>query len=840
MIGWMLTGKNISAEIGAFLDKLGIKDHKILILNAGDITYTVEQGLTAKLWYRGEAIDPPDFFLVLMVDSEGEELYALARQLTELGSLSYNSMEAKQIAKSKIATYQLLAKAGLPIPKTFVFSGNADKAFLIKELGLPMVIKPDDGCGGKGVELINTEDELEEALERVRQSPQLMLVQEYVATSRGRDVRVMTVAHEPVFAACRKASNPDEFRSNISAGGHREDFEMTEEVKILSHKVSKAIGLNYAGIDLMFGRDGFVVGEVNSSPGYRPWINKIDIFSILLNGISDELKRRPYPYWKFTRLMDRARDEQLAAVMMQMSDDDFFKAEAALMENCERVQETVLSEMLAASADTEFGRRYGFSEIKSVREYRAKVPLSEWADYRDDAKRLENGEADILFPGGAEFFYRTSGTTDTYKQVPESGRSSICRGAITRSRLARLFRYLPDGKLHKALVLTNKSVADTTEAGIHVGSASGHSLGTLGAKFIPLLAVPVTLVDHYSGDDLLYMTLRCALTHERMTCIGCNNALSFVNMAEFGALHADELISDIRSGLCGRAIPDELADEMHKYLAPNPERADFLERLNRENRFHPLHYWSDISLGCFWLGGSLATYVERAKRYLPTDIHLLDVGYGASEIKINIPMRDGTAAGALATFCGFFEFIPEEGGEPLLAHEVKEGQNYELVVTTYSGLYRYRMKDLVHVDGFTGDTPNIYFVSTLTDMANLAMEKLSGNMLSDALRKTLDANGLSLRAVRIYPDAVTMSYHICIELENPEKAPPDLESVIEQGLQERLIRYKIFRQTDLKEAKLHLMKRGWGEHLVQKYTKNSSSSAQVKVPVVTNTMPEDF
>ena len=72
------------------------------------------------------------------------------------------------------------------------------------------------------------------------------------------------------------------------------------------------------------------------------------------------------------------------------------------------------------------------------------------------------------------------------------------------------------------------------------------------------------------------------------------------------------------------------------------------------------------------------------------------------------------------------------------------------------------------------------------------------------------------------------------------KAPSELESIIEQGLQELLVRYKTFRQTDLKRAKLHLMKKGWGDRLMQKYTKNSASSVQIKIPVVAKHMPEDI
>ena len=160
---------------------------------------------------------------------------------------------------SKIATYQVLAKEGLPIIKTVVFRKNMDKELLKKQIGLPMIIKPDDGFGGEGVELIQTEEELDTALERVKESDARFLVQKYVSTSKGRDIRVLTIGFEAVFAAQRKASDPNEFRSNLHMGGTAEEYPLTDEMKDICGRAAKAIGLRMAGIDLLFGENGFVI-----------------------------------------------------------------------------------------------------------------------------------------------------------------------------------------------------------------------------------------------------------------------------------------------------------------------------------------------------------------------------------------------------------------------------------------------------------------------------------------------------------------------------------------------------------------------------------------------------
>lgn len=237
-------------------------------------------------------------------------------------------------------------------------------------------------------------------------------------------------------------------------------------------------------------------------------------------------------------------------------------------------------------------------------------------------------------------------------------------------------------------------------------------------------------------------------------------------------------------------------------------------------------------------GGSVGVYVDSVRPLLPEGTRYVDVGYGASEAKINIPMKPGTPAGALAVFSSFFEFIPEEGGEPLLAHELEDGKNYELVLTTNAGLYRYRLKDLVHVDGFTGTTPNLYFLTKLADVANLAQEKIPGAMLLEAILDTAAKAGNPCRMAQVYPDPDSASYVLCMET---EKIPEDLaafEKRMDDGLRSRLIQYDTYRGKLLNPCRVVLMKAGWTGEQMKKYAKGNATAAQVKAPVVIGEMPE--
>ncbi len=289
MKGWFLTNGKFEGEVGRLLKNIDLMGHTLEIINCQDISFCIDGGLPAKIWRNGETVTPPDFFYI--VDSDGEHgvVFPLARQLEQLGSFNYNPIEGIQIAMSKIATYQVLAGEGLPIVKTLVFRRNMDVELIKREIGLPLIIKPDDGFGGEGVELVSTEEQLHEVLERIKTSEARFLVQKYVATSKGRDVRVLTIGYEAVFAAQRKAADPEEFRSNLHMGGTAEEYPLSDEMKAICNKAAKAIGLRMAGIDLLFGEDGFVIGEVNSTPGFDSWLGKKDLVSVFMKDLQTQM-----------------------------------------------------------------------------------------------------------------------------------------------------------------------------------------------------------------------------------------------------------------------------------------------------------------------------------------------------------------------------------------------------------------------------------------------------------------------------------------------------------------------------------------------------------------------
>ncbi len=186
------------------------------------------------------------------------------RMLEKRGMRLFNRAEAVELCDDKMLTHIALA-GDIPMPRTLpaplCYKGETEVGTLGAELGFPVVVKECYGSFGQQVYLANDEGELAALCERLKLRPHLF--QEFIEESAGRDVRVICIGGNPV-AAMKRVSESD-FRSNIGLGGKGEPFALDAEGSALCEKVAKKLQLDYCGIDLLFGKHGFLVCEVNSN-----------------------------------------------------------------------------------------------------------------------------------------------------------------------------------------------------------------------------------------------------------------------------------------------------------------------------------------------------------------------------------------------------------------------------------------------------------------------------------------------------------------------------------------------------------------------------------------------
>lgn len=219
--------------------------------------------------FGGEnALERPDFVLFWDKDE------VLARRLERLQIPVFNSARAIEICDNKILTAETLTLFGvktpktLPAPKTFEGVGYTDFSFLDtaeKEIGFPMVIKEAYGSFGAQVYLAQDKKSALEIIPKIGYKPFLM--QEFIAESRGKDIRVNVVGGRVVCAIMRE--NKEDFRSNITNGGIGAPVTLTKEQETLALSACQAVGADFAGVDILLGKDAPLVCEVNTNPHFR-------------------------------------------------------------------------------------------------------------------------------------------------------------------------------------------------------------------------------------------------------------------------------------------------------------------------------------------------------------------------------------------------------------------------------------------------------------------------------------------------------------------------------------------------------------------------------------------
>lgn len=213
--------------------------------------------------------EKPDF--VLFWDKD----IRLAKLLEGMGIRLFNSAAAIEACDDKSLTH--LALSGIvPMPKTicapmtYEAVGYPDLSFVEKvgeALGFPMVIKECFGSFGAQVYLVNTLAEAKEKVKSLAGKP--FIFQEFIAASTGRDIRLQVVG-DHVIAAMLRFSETGDFRAGITSGGSMKPYEPTEKQKELAVLVCKTLGLDFAGVDFLFGEnDEPILCEVNSNAHFK-------------------------------------------------------------------------------------------------------------------------------------------------------------------------------------------------------------------------------------------------------------------------------------------------------------------------------------------------------------------------------------------------------------------------------------------------------------------------------------------------------------------------------------------------------------------------------------------
>jgi hypothetical protein len=382
-------------------------------------------------------------------------------------------------------------------------------------------------------------------------------------------------------------------------------------------------------------------------------------------------------------------------------------------------QETWLLDCLQRNCDTDYGRKYSFDAIRSTDDFRKQVPLIAYEDVEADIRNMADGEANVLFAGQPVAFERTSGSTRGSKLIPYSPHS-------LKDFQVALLPWLGDSIRQYAIrsgtgyfsISPATRQPETAAGGIPIGLPDGAYLGEDAvAAFMQVSAVPAWVGSLQDVAAWQLATLYWLVRRHDLALISVWSPTFMLTLLDALEQRSAELAGWLQSGteLSGQALPADL-DAFARLEAFDADRDARL-------------LWPDLKLVSCWADASSRPYFAALVERLP---HAAFQGKGllSTEGVVTIPDRDGLPV--LAADSGFFEFELDDG-ELRLGHELGKGEQYEVVITTSGGLYRYRTGDRITCEGFAGSLPVLRFVGRKGLTCDMVGEKLDEGFVLSCL-----------------------------------------------------------------------------------------------------------
>ncbi len=477
------------------------------------------------------------------------------------------------------------------------------------------------------------------------------------------------------------------------------------------------------------------------------------------------------------------------------------KALSRLKSTAERAQEIqagLLREILYENRNTEYGRKYHFSAIKDMGEYQKNVPITFYDDYDTYISRMIDGEEDILTKAPADFFCISSGTTGEAKYLPLTEKEHqifylyACGNVFGKVR--EYYKDLPEcevfGKIFQLGEFAKTQMADGRMKGIRSGAVY-QWLDRNGEFDASDYCVPKEVLFPDDLEDILYVKVRFALAERGLRAIHGVFVNRVVGVMEYIYRNWDMLLNDIENGEIDEriAISEAWKCLLKEKLPPDPFRAGELRQIPygklRQGMISKI--WPDMKY-IQAIGGKAYPYYTGQLNQLKGSVPVHHFVYGASEGIFGVARQlEEPDAYILFPEAGFFEFLPlakaELGSQcPLYLWELEVGERYEVLFTNHSGLYRYRMRDVVEVIDWYYKTPVVRFCYRKNLIINLAGEKSNLEQLEEAVKQFASRSGVPVKGFCVQEAEEKGLPHYLFYMECVGDTAADAESVLEDCL----------------------------------------------------------
>ena len=467
------------------------------------------------------------------------------------------------------------------------------------------------------------------------------------------------------------------------------------------------------------------------------------------------------------------------------------KSLAEMLRNCARANDLsreLLMKVVRDNKDTEYGKLQHFDRIRTIDDYKRLVPFSTYDNYAPYIERMvSNGEKNLITSYPIVQYAETSGSIGVPKKIPVSKQTMEIYTKYTITRVTALadawhrehdHHGLPVGRGFNQLEIVDRTLPDGTP----LGNISGSAAKSYKKLFPYYLTSPIPVLYPKGYIPMMYLKVRYALADRDTMFMFSVFMTNLVDMMNYIKSNWEWLVEDIRTGTFNPDVKldEETKAELMKVTKSLPERAAELEREFRKGFDDPIipRIWPKMSFISTIGTGGFAAYTRAMRSFsgsVPIDFQV----YGASESMMATCTHIEEPEFALLCDSCFFEFLPADAPadctDTLNIDQLEVGKEYEIIITNLSGFYRYRIKDVIRVLGYEGESPKITFSYRKSQLLDLAGDKITESMMDEAIRRTGEELGVNIIDYCVYPnrDESPSHYEFLIEPDRPLDPSPE-------------------------------------------------------------------
>lgn len=451
-----------------------------------------------------------------------------------------------------------------------------------------------------------------------------------------------------------------------------------------------------------------------------------------------------------------------------------------------KVQEKLLLKIVAANAETDFGRRHNFAAIHDMKSFRENVPVQTFDTLQPYIERQISGESALTIEPTV-YCAKTSGTTGRSKFIPVT-QNGLRQMRLTQ-RLLSLSTWQSTGFFSGAILgMASPPIEGRLENGVAYGSSSGSAYKSLPRLLAAKFAIPAQTFEISDVAAKYQVYALAALSRSDISGIGTANPSSILKVCEIIEADQELLLDALETRSAKNLHPSvvSVVGEIFQKIEPG-RLLSLRQALETDSRLSPEIVWPRLAAIATWTGGSCGVALSKLRHNLPASVKVVEYGYAASEFMGTFNFD------ALSNICmpliteHVYEFVLREDWDEnrqhfMGIHELVHGKEYYVFVTTQSGLYRYNINDLLRAKTGIGACPSLSFLQKGRGVTNITGEKLSEHQVITAASTLISSLGLSVSGYMFLADETAARYEFLIET-NGGADPYAFAAFVDQQLQ---------------------------------------------------------